>query len=84
MRTGGQNKKPAALHVLQGTFRAHRHGRVTADPPAGLPEPPGALSGESQAEWDRMIVRLTAAGTPKSGSDLLSSPIFSSARHMRS
>jgi P27 family predicted phage terminase small subunit len=64
MRTGGQNKKPAALHVLQGTWRKHRHGRRSSpEPPAGVPEPPGALSGESKAEWDRMIVRLTAAGT---------------------
>ena len=62
MRTGGQNRKPAALHVLQGTFRKPRHGRVSPEPPAGVPEPPGALSGESRAEWDRMIVRLTARG----------------------
>jgi hypothetical protein len=63
MRTGGQNKKPAALHVFQGTFGKHRHGRSSPEPPAGVPEPPGALSGESKAEWDRMIVRLTASGT---------------------
>jgi P27 family predicted phage terminase small subunit len=62
MRTGGQNKKPAALHVLQGTWRK-RHGRSSPEPPAGVPEPPGALQGEVQAEWNRMIVRLTAAGT---------------------
>jgi P27 family predicted phage terminase small subunit len=63
MRTGGQNKKPAALHVLQGTFRKARHGRASRVAPGGQPEAPGALLGEAQAEWDRMLVRLTAAGT---------------------
>ena len=29
-RSGGQNRKPAAMHVLAGTFRRDRHGAANA------------------------------------------------------
>jgi phage terminase small subunit len=61
--SGGRNKKPASLHVLQGTFRGRRHDPGTApDLPAGIPDPRD-LSGEARAEFDRMVKRLTGCGT---------------------
>lgn len=60
-RSGGQNRKSRALHVVQGTFRADRHAAEAPDPPAGAPTAPGVLSGEAAAEWDRMIARLSTA-----------------------
>lgn len=54
------------MHVLQGTFRAHRHGdegtldRVEA--PAGRPPAPAGLAGEARAEWGRMVDRLEQLG----------------------
>lgn len=63
-RSGGRNKKPLQLHVLQGSFNATRHAtwEPTPEPPAGLPDARG-LRGEAKAEWDRMIKRLSAVGT---------------------
>lgn len=58
--SGGRNKKPTALHVLQGTFRKDRHGEgETPEAPVGTPTPPGKLSATARAEWDRMVARLT-------------------------
>jgi P27 family predicted phage terminase small subunit len=62
-RSGGQNRKSRQLHVLQGTFKPARHSTEAPEPPTGTPEAPGALSGEVKAEWDRMVVRLTASRT---------------------
>ena len=61
-RSGGTNRKSRHLHILQGTFQPSRHDRLSVAPP-GIPTPPGALAGEVRAEWDRMVARLTAAGT---------------------
>lgn len=64
-RSGGQNRKSRQLHVVQGTFRPHRHpdDDDAPEPPVGAPEVPGALTGEAKAEWDRMIARLRASRT---------------------
>src|SRR5262245_57843129 len=62
-RSGGQNRKPVGLHVLQGTFRADRHASSQADAPSGTPEPPGTRTGEAAAEGQQVIGRLTALGT---------------------
>lgn len=57
--SGGRNRKSTTLHLLQGTFRPHRHGGVeTPEPPQGKPTPPGVLSKVARAEWDRMVARL--------------------------
>lgn len=61
-RSGGRNRKPAALHVLHGTFKPSRHAVVEAPAPAGTPAARD-LAGEARAEWDRMVVRLEAVGT---------------------
>ncbi len=62
--SGGRNRKSARAHVLQGTFRPDRHNAQgeSADPPAGTPAAPIALSGEARAEWMRMVGRLERSG----------------------
>ncbi len=62
-RSGGTNRKSKALHIVQGTFQPSRHGVEAPEPPQGAPEAPGVLSGEVQAEWGRMVARLTASKT---------------------
>jgi len=62
--SGGQNRKSTTLHVLQGSFRADRHGdRQTPDPPSGRPDKPAPLTGEAAEEWDRMVTRLEVTQT---------------------
>ncbi len=60
--SGGRNRKPAGLHVLQGTFQPSRHAGDAPEAPAGTPDARD-LTGEARAEWNRMIVRLEAVGT---------------------
>ena len=62
-RSGGQNRKSARLHVLQGTFRAHRQPQGAPEPPQGTPTKPKALTGEGAAEWERMVERFSLSGT---------------------
>lgn len=62
-RSGGANRKSRQLHVIQGTFQPCRSPVDAPEPPGGAPEAPGILTGEAQAEWDRMIARLTASHT---------------------
>lgn len=62
-RSGGANKKPTHLHVIQGTFRKDRHAVPEARAPQGTPVPPRKLSVAERAEWDRMVARLQDAGT---------------------
>ena len=62
-RSGGHNRKSAHLHVLQGTFRAHRHGSADVPrPPAGQPTPRKALAGDAKQEWARVTKELEDAG----------------------
>lgn len=63
-KSGGANRKSADLHLLQGTWRADRHGateNIPDPPPVGRPEPRKPLTGEALAEWDRTIVDLEGA-----------------------
>lgn len=63
-RSGGRNAKTVSEHRIAGTFQNVRHGDFSnPDPPRGTPDPPKALTGEAQAEWDRMVTRLTSSGT---------------------
>lgn len=62
-RSGGSNRKSQQMHVVQGTFRPHRHADAAPEPPQGAPVAPGPLAGEVRAEWDRMVARLTASKT---------------------
>lgn len=60
--SGGRNRKPAGLHVLQGTFQPSRYTGAAPEAPAGTPDARD-LAGEARAEWDRMTARLEAVGT---------------------
>jgi P27 family predicted phage terminase small subunit len=61
--SGGRNKRSAASHQLTGTLRRDRHTFTSPSPPTGEPVRPDTLKGEARAEWDRMVVRLTASQT---------------------
>lgn len=59
----GRKRKPAALHVLNGTYKPGRHGPKDAQqllPPAEL-EPPEWLQGVALAEWERITALLRPA-----------------------
>jgi P27 family predicted phage terminase small subunit len=62
-RSGGTSRKSRQLHILQGTFQPSRCTSDAPEPPVGVPEAPGVLSGEAQAEWARMVARLQASHT---------------------
>lgn len=62
-RSGGRNRKPAALHVVAGTFRQDRHQDQDVIAPAGAPERPVDLSGAALEEWDRVVRCLEAQRT---------------------
>lgn len=62
--SGGRNRKPKALHLVEGTFRKHRHdAQVDVEIPPGTPTAPAKLTGEAAAEWARMIERLRTTNT---------------------
>lgn len=57
--SGGRNAKSRTTHLVQGTFRQHRHDKLaTPALPKGKPIPPKALSAVARAEWRRMVARL--------------------------
>ena len=49
----GRPRKPVALHLIQNTFRPHRHTHLlpTAPEPAASPAEPEALSADADA-WE--------------------------------
>lgn len=54
----GRKPKPLELHLLQGTFRADRHGTGQPRPATQIPSPAKSLKGEALAEWDRITALL--------------------------
>lgn len=60
-RSGGHNAKSREELERVGTYRKDRHEQLAPEPPPGTPQPPLPLDEPSQAEWDRMIARLTAS-----------------------
>jgi len=56
----GPKPKPKATHILQGTFRADRHGD-TPDFPLRAPSPPDHLDAIAKKEWKRVVKILLAA-----------------------
>jgi P27 family predicted phage terminase small subunit len=61
--SGGRNRKPSALHVLQGTFKPGRHARPDVEVPEGTPQCPAHLTGVAKVTWDRIVALLAAQGT---------------------
>jgi P27 family predicted phage terminase small subunit len=60
---GGRPRKPIALKILDGTYRADRDGPAGASVPAGgAPEPPPDLAGEARAFWGQVVPGLCARG----------------------
>ena len=56
-RSGGSNRKTAAQHVLQGTFRPDRHAQ-SPNPPVkrpGSPQTPKGLSAAARGWWRRLL-----------------------------
>lgn len=68
-RSGGRNRKPTALHIVDGTHRPDRHGdRDAARTEAKLARespplrPPPGLSRLARDEWKRLEPELRASG----------------------
>ena len=61
-RSGGHNRKTPQQHQLEGTYQKVRHaGLRSQDTPVGVPVAPMLLEGKAQAEWDRMLERLSVS-----------------------
>lgn len=60
----GRKPKPTGLHVLDGTFRADRHGPLPgARAPAGTaPDPPRHLRGTALRVWRKTVQDLDQLG----------------------
>ena len=65
----GRPPKPRHMHLVDGTFRADRHGSKTdavtkaRERAAGrCPSPPAWLKGKARAEWNRVASKLHARG----------------------
>jgi phage terminase small subunit len=61
----GRPRKPLAAHLLDGTYRADRHGAATADPFDGEPKRPRNLTGDARKFWDSTIADLAERGIVK-------------------
>lgn len=70
-RSGGRNKKPARLHILQGTFQPSRHQGPDVEAPGGVPTMPKGLPTAARREWHRLVDRLSAMGTLSRVDDLV-------------
>src|SRR5215813_4818923 len=58
----GPPKKPSALKLLQGTFRADRTSPNEPKPEIAIPDVPAHLSAEAKAEWERLAPELARLG----------------------
>jgi phage terminase small subunit len=68
-RSGGWNRKPTSLKVLQGTFRADRANPLEPRLAAGRPPRPAWLSESARGHWRRLVEETEALGvlTPVDG-----------------
>jgi P27 family predicted phage terminase small subunit len=62
-RSGGRNRKPRALHVVEGTFRKSDHAGADVEAPAGCPPVPDGLTGAALDEWRNLTALLRRQGT---------------------
>lgn len=56
----GRKRKSTQTLKLHGSFRKDRHNTAAPEPESNAPEPPKWLSGESLAEWKRIVPLLLA------------------------
>lgn len=56
----GPRPQPAALKMLDGTYREHRHGQQVQLPPGDIGDPPEWLSHDAVARWHELRPRLPA------------------------
>ena len=61
-RSGGHNRKPRGLRVVQGTFKPSRDYGADVQAPPGEPDIPPGLSDVALAEWTRVARHLKALG----------------------
>jgi P27 family predicted phage terminase small subunit len=61
-RSGGHNRKPMALRLIQGNPGRRPINKHEPKPPARMPQCPRHLDGEARAEWRRLAPQLFAAG----------------------
>lgn len=62
MAARGPKPKPTKMKVITGTARVGRLNPDEPDLPPSRPSPPGFLSDEAKAEWERVIEGLYRAG----------------------
>jgi P27 family predicted phage terminase small subunit len=62
-RSGGRTRKPRALHVIEGTFKASRHAGADVEAPAGVPDVPQGLVGVALEAWRALTTRMSSQGT---------------------
>ena len=59
---GGPKPKPTKLHLLEGTFKGHRHTMNEPEPVPCIPDPPDCLCPVALGEWERITPGLAALG----------------------
>jgi P27 family predicted phage terminase small subunit len=61
--SGGRTRKPRALHVIEGTFKASRHAGLDVEAPAGVPDVPVGLTGVALEAWHTLTAYMQLQGT---------------------
>jgi P27 family predicted phage terminase small subunit len=62
----GRPRKAIESHLIEGTYRADRHGDVAGQIlPAGTPIKPAGMSEYSGKLWDQVVTELTSEGVAK-------------------
>ena len=59
-RSGGRNRKPTKLHVVQGTYQPSRHNPKEPKPEQGIPRCPVGLSKKARKYWKEFALELDA------------------------
>jgi P27 family predicted phage terminase small subunit len=62
MPRGGHNRKPHALHIVEGTARPGRLNKAEPKPVPKAPTCPGWLLPQARAEWHRLAPELEGLG----------------------
>lgn len=57
-RSGGHNRKPTKLHVIQGTHQPCRHNPNEPRPEEGIPKCPAGLSKKAKKYWKEIALVL--------------------------